>query len=277
MVSPEGRVVAERCRGSEPGRTEGIARPARTRLNVVGRKRNRRQAGRHRRNLTSRSQQLLPFTSSIGILTGQGNPFQIGGLVMKISIRKRSIRVLVIAAVVVAVGSVSVAMARPGPSMIAVEAPSTADDPIPPPAPPEKAAAAAEAQDLPRDSTAPADEHTHDEDGEPPNGPSLVDWMNDPDVWVCIGPDDLGHSRIIHAPSESMLLAARDAVMAERAKDPGYMPTVEYAAAPEGCQPIDGKSTLEDFYRARSSAAVINADGSVKSEAEIAADAEARP
>lgn len=150
------------------------------------------------------------------------------------------------------------------------------DDPSPPPVPPEKAAAVAEAQDLPRGSTQPAEAHTH-ESGADSDTAGTIDWVNDPDVWVCVGPGDIGHARIIHGPSESMLLAMRDVVIRERAKDPSYMPTVEYPPAPEGCEPIEGKGTLEDFHLERSLAAVLNPDGSIKSEAELAAQAESRP
>ena len=209
-------------------------------------------------------------------MTARVIPLQEEPGVVKVRIKNRATSLLVISTISLVVGSISVAMARPGPTVIEVQPPSTADDPTPPAAPPEKAAAAAEAQDMSRDSTLSETAHEH-EDSEPSDASGNADWTNDPDAWVCVGPDDIGQIRIIRAPSESMLLAARDAVLAERAKDPSYMPTVEYAAAPDGCEPIDGKDTLEEFHLARSSAAVINPDGSVKSKTEIAADVEARP
>ena len=62
----------------------------------------------------------------------------------------------------------------------------------------------------------------------------------------------------------------RTYVVEQRTADPAWMPVVEYDAAPAGCKPIEGKPSLEDFYRDRTVLAVLNDDGSIKSVAELA-------
>ena len=190
-------------------------------------------------------------------------------------LKNHRIAVLVTLLLVVGVAypvSVALAGGRPDTTVRIVEPPSLEDDPTPPPAPPEKAAAAAAAQDLPRDSVAP-EPHRHDDEVAAAGAPGL-NVANDPDVWVCVTPDGLALMRMIHLPPPALLMAARDDVAAKRAKDPQYMPVLEYEAAPEGCQPLPGMPSLEDFHRARSPLAVLNADGTIKSAAQIWDEAE---
>ena len=100
--------------------------------------------------------------------------------------------------------------------------------------------------------------------------PNRVDWATDPNAWVCVGPNDVGHARIVEHPSLKILESMRTYVVEQRTADPAWMPVVEYDAAPAGCKPIEGKPSLEDFYRDRTVLAVLNDDGSIKSVAELA-------
>lgn len=152
-----------------------------------------------------------------------------------------------------------------GPEIRAVNPTPVADDAEPPMAPAGKTGADDDV-DLPRDGTAPEPHSGHDN---PDDGASTVDWATDPDAWVCTGPDDVGHARIIALPSLEILEAMRDYAVEQRAADPAWMPTVEYVAAPVGCEPVDGKPSLEDFYRRRTVLAVLDTDGSIKSVQEL--------
>ena len=121
-------------------------------------------------------------------------------------------------------------------------------------------------QTFPRDGSA-AEPHTGHGD---PGGDDRVDWATDPNAWVCVGPNDVGHARIVEHPSLKILESMRTYVVEQRTADPAWMPVVEYDAAPAGCKPIEGKPSLEDFYRDRTVLAVLNDDGSIKSVAELA-------
>ncbi len=187
--------------------------------------------------------------------------------------RPRFILPTIVVAVFAVVGVTAAAASgrNTSPTIQSVAPDTIKDDPNPPPAPPEKAAAADAAVDLPRGGP-PPDTHVHSDPGGEGSDDG-VDWTNDPDVWVCVGPDDIGQARIVHLPSAELLKAMRRYVIEERVLDPTWTPTVEYEAAPPGCETIEGKPSLEDFYRDRTLLAVFHDDGSLKTEDELYGEA----
>ena len=172
---------------------------------------------------------------------------------------------MTVAVLAMLAGGVTAAAAggRGGPEIKAVEPVPIVDDSNPPAVPPAKAV---KDPDLSRDGSA-AEPHTGHGD---PGGDDRVDWATDPNAWVCVGPNDVGHARIVEHPSLKILESMRTYVVERRTADPAWMPVVEYDAAPAGCKPIEGKPSLEDFYRDRTVLAVLNDDGSIKSVAELA-------
>ena len=158
----------------------------------------------------------------------------------------------------------------PGPKFKAVEPIQfeNEDDANPPPAPPNKAAAAKAARDLPRTGRA-TNPHDHlDADVGDPDSNGL-DLANDPDIWSCTRPDGSGYGVIMHLPSVEVLKAMRQHVLDERETNPAWVPVIEYAAVPADCETIEGKPSFEEFYRARSIAAVFRDDGSIASVDEL--------
>ena len=185
--------------------------------------------------------------------------------------RSRSaISVAVLTLLAVGVGTAAAQTQGDGPQIVAVEPALIVDDPNPPPVPEAKAAAVTN-KDLPRDGSAAAEPHTGHDDPGGDEGDKRVDWANDPNVWVCTGPDDLGQAIFIDRPSLEILETLRARAVEQRELDPTWMPLVEYDAAPPGCEPIEGKPSLEDFYRDRTILAVLHDDGSIKNDAELAA------
>lgn len=157
------------------------------------------------------------------------------------------------------------------PSVELVAPPSLQDDPDPPAPPPEKADAAWQGENHGPLATEPeSDAHAHDET--PPSGIATGNaqgitaplGVNDPDIWVCVTEDGKGYARIIHEPTTEMKEAARQWLIEKRSQDPSFMPVVEFPGAPEGCEPVPGEPSLEDWLAERSILTVMNPDGSIK-------------
>jgi hypothetical protein len=168
--------------------------------------------------------------------------------------------------VLIAVAVATVALASLGVA-IAGEGGSLTDDPNPPPPPPSKVADV-DQPDAPRDGSQTT--HTHppeadDESREPRT-------LGGGDFWGCVRPDGSGRGVTIHRPTLEMLKIMRDDVASRRTSDPEYTPTLDLSDFdfPEDCVPMDGMPSLDEYVIARSPLAVVNPDGTLKSDAELA-------